>query len=342
MLKSVSNELARRLPAGWVASIDSLVGVNAVLALRAPGGQRAKVSTQIRRAVTPRDVPNIVASVNNTPLFLVCPYLSPRARELLRGLGVSYADSTGNLRLALDHPAIFIETEGAEKDPTRQPRALRSLKGAAAARVARALCDFVPPYRLRTLAQSANIPLGTMSRVVTLLDEEALLSRDKKKQIIAADWVGIVRRWARDYDVKTSNRVVSYLDPRGLGGLTEKLSRFEGRYAATGSLAGPGIAPTRLAMIYVDDAEQAAKKLGLVPAEAGANVWLLEPYDDVVFERSGPASPRLSVLKEAELVCASPAQVAVDLMTSPGRGPQEAEELINKMKEFENDWRRKL
>jgi hypothetical protein len=89
----------------------------------------------------------------------------------------------------------------------------------------------------------------------------------------------------RDYSVTESNGVRSYLEPRGLAALGPKMSKLE-RYAVTGSIAGSGIAPARLATIYVDDVERAAEALELVPMETGANVWLLEPYDSVVFERT--------------------------------------------------------
>ncbi len=129
-------------------------------------------------------------------------------------------------------------------------------------------------------------------------------------------------------------------EPRGLAALALKMGKL-GRYAVTGSLAGPGVAAVRLAMIYVDDLERAAQILELVPAEAGANVWLLEPYDKVVFERtqSRPFSP---AAQATSVVAVAPSQVAADLMTSPGRGPQEADALIQKMKGSEHVWRQKL
>ena len=40
-----------------------------------------------------------------------------------------------------------------------------------------------------------------------------------------------------------------------------------------------------------------------------------------------------------ELVTASPTQVAVDLLTGPGREPSEGEELLEWMKENEDVWR---
>jgi hypothetical protein len=260
-----------------------------------------------------------------------------RARELLAEAGSSYVDATGNLRLVLREPAVFLEGRGADRDPDRRPRALRSLKGAAAGRVVRALCEFMPPYGVRMLAESSSTPLGTVSRVVSFLDEEALLMRDEKKVIISVDWPALIARWVRDYSVMESNVVRSYLEPRGLGALGSKMAKLA-RYAVTGSLAGSGIAPARLAMLYVDEIERAADALELVPTEAGANVWLIEPYDTVVFERtqSLPFAPGPETLT---VVAAAPTQVAADLMTSPGRGPQEAEALIEKMKATEDAWR---
>src|SRR5690606_41852917 len=70
------------------------------------------------------------------------------------------SDLTGNLRIVASNPAIFLEARGADRDPDREPRALRSLKGAAAGRVVRALCDFMPPYGVRALAEISSTPLG--------------------------------------------------------------------------------------------------------------------------------------------------------------------------------------
>lgn len=231
-------------------------------------------------------------------------------------------DATGNLRLVADDPAVFLEGRGQNRDPDRKPRPLKSLKGAAAGRVVRALCDFRPPYGVRTLAEISSTPLGTVARVVGFLEEEALLDRDKKKRITSVDWAALIARWAQDYNVRTSNRLRTYIEPRGLSALLPKLANLE-RYAATGSLAAmTDTAPARLAMIYVDNADEAARALELTPTDEGANVWLLEPYDEVVFERT----------QTMNVVAAAPSQVAADLMTSPGRGPQEAQALIGTMK----------
>jgi hypothetical protein len=162
---------------------------------------------------------------------------------------------------------------------------LQSLRGAAAGRVVRALHDFSLPLGVRELATQAATPHGTVSRVVSFLETEALHTRDEKKRIVAVDAVAVLARWAKDYELTRTNELHKLLEPRGLPALWPKLASLP-RYAVTGSTAGPGIAPARIAMVYVDDPEAAARDCELVPAEAGANVWLLRPFDDVVFERT--------------------------------------------------------
>ena len=337
---SVVKAVRDRLPPGWSVELREPRGAEPVLGLRASDGREARLWVVVRKRIEPREVPNLLRQVGERGgyVLLVAPFLSPRARELLAEGGASYADATGNLRLVSSDPAIFLEGRGVDSDPDRQPRALRSLKGASAGRVVRALCDFKPPYGVRELADVSSTPLGTVSRVVTFLEQEALLTRDDRRQIIAVDWAALIAHWARVYSVTGSNVLRSCLEPRGLGALGAKLGRLS-RYAVTGSLAGPGIAAARLAMIYVDDATIAAEALDLVTTDAGANVWLLEPFDEVVFERT--ATRPLAAWPDAPpAIIAAPPQVAVDLLTSPGRGPEEGASLIEKMKGAEDDWRR--
>jgi hypothetical protein len=326
----------RRLPPGWSA-IERAGDRERALTFRGPDRSQASFALLARKAILPRDVRVLLAEDRKATL-VVAPYLGARTRDLLTDAGISYADATGNLRIVASSPAIFLEGIGADQDPERQVRPLNSLRGAAAGRVVRALCEFAPPFGVRALADVSATPLGTVSRVVSFLETEALLTRDEKKQVVSVDWAALLKRWANDYGVATSNVMRAYLEPRGLGALWPKLASLR-RYAATGSVAGTGIAPARLAMIYVDDTEAAGEVLDLVETEAGANVWLLKPSDDVVFERV-----RQRVIgagdSQAKLTIVSPPQAVVDLMSSPGRGPQEAEALVEKMRGTVDEWQR--
>ena len=339
-LEQAALELIRkRLPPNWNVQLRT-EKEKQLLSIKGPNGKKATFLIIARKNISPKDIANLLQGITDANVLLTAPFLSPRSCDLIVQFGANFVDATGNLKLVASDPAVYLNSKGEDQDPQRQKRKLKSLKGPAAARVVRALCDFLPPYGVRTLAEIAPIPLGTASRVITLLEEEALLTRDEKKQIIAVDWPSLITRWARDYNVMTSNRVTTYLEPRNLPALITKFKRLD-RYAVTGSIPGPNIAPARLGMIYVDDAESAAQKLELTPADAGSNVWLLEPYDEVVFERT-QLLPATSIPDAKPIVSVAMSQLAVDLMTSPGRGPQEAQALIEQMKETELVWRKQI
>ena len=101
----------------------------------------------------------------------------------------------------------------------------------------------------------------------------------------------------------------------------------------TGSFAAYRLAPVaepRLAALYVDDPEIAARSLGLRPAETGGNVLLARPFDPVAFERAEYYDG---------ITYARVTQVLLDLMTGSGRGPAEAEALLEWMRENEDIWK---
>jgi hypothetical protein len=264
---------------------------------------------------------------------LVAPFLSSRTRDRLEERGVGYIDLTGNVRVALDRPALFIHTRGAERDPRREERPARTLKGAKAGRIVRALCDFVPPVGVRELAERARTDPGYVSRVFTLLETEALIRREVRGPVTDVDWQGLIRRWTEDYSLFGSNRTGSYLEPRGLNSLLPKLRNSDFRYAVTGSLGSASVAPVapaRLAVLFVDDMDDIAERLVLRPAEVGANVILAEPFDSVVYERNR---------EQEQIAYVAPSQNAADLLTSPGRDPNEADELMEWMARNEGAWR---
>ena len=73
------------------------------------------------------------------PARVASSYLSPRSREMLERLGVGYIDITGNVRIEVSEPGLFISTSGADRDPWPQDDELQSLRGRRAARAVRAI-----------------------------------------------------------------------------------------------------------------------------------------------------------------------------------------------------------
>jgi hypothetical protein len=300
-----------------------------------PDGTKGVFAVEARKHVDPRDAPSVVGGVTRAsdgrPVLLLTQFLSKRTRDVLKQEGASYADATGNIRIALDRPGLFLEAQGSDKGPGSEPRPLRSLRGAAAGRIVRALCDIDPPYGVRELALKASTPLGSVGRVVGLLDREALVERDERGRIEKARRPDLVRRWVQDYGLQRSNDAISCLAPRGIPSMLDRLKGLTD-YSLTGSLAASRrrtVAPARLAMVYTREPGELALALGVRETDAGANVLLLRPYDPVVFERTW---------SEDGLVFAALSQVAADLLTSPGRGPSEGEELLRWMQENVRGW----
>ena len=219
-------------------------------------------------------------------------------------------------------------------DPWKSERPLRSLKGSGTARIVRALLDYRPPYTLRDLALSADLPLATASRVVSYLVEEAMVSRDRRGPIESVAWQQLLRRWASEYPLLAANQAEFFLEPRGPRALLDRLREVDLEYAVTGSLAAEQkvrFAPAALASVYVRDIRRAADALGLRPAPSGGNVVLVAPASGVAFERNWSNGPT---------TYAALSQVAADLLASPGRAPSEAEALIEWMEGNESAWRR--
>lgn len=311
---------------------------DAMLTVRPPDGTVATVVVVAKSDGSPvtvrRTIPQLatlLAGSEADAVILVAPYLPPRSREFLTQAGLGYADGTGNIRLSIDKPALFIQAQGADRDPAPIDRPLQSLKGRAAGRVVRALLDFRPPYTLSELSLRSDTPIASVFRVVDLLQREALVERDGRGPITAVAWQDLLRRWTQDYAFLTSNATKALLAPRGVTEVMAALAevRFD-RVITGGMAAAPKVAPERLLALYVDDAEVAARELDLRETEAGANVILAEPFDIVAMERYRTID---------SLWFAAPTQVVADLMTGPGRWPQQAEAMLRWMEENEDGWR---
>lgn len=342
----VFDALRSRLPSNWDAQLAleerAARGIrDASIRLEAPDGTAARLSVEARVVIEPRAVAAQVLDRrrDDLPRLVVARYLAPRTRELLVSQGASYADTTGNMRIAIDRPGLFIETTGAPSNPWREERQIKTLRGVPAARVIRALCDFRDALSAPELARRAATSVGSTYRVLDFLEREALIDRSGST-VQAPAWPDLIRRWSADYDVLRTNSSAGFIEPRGIPRLLEKLSSRTiadaaglGRYAVTGSVAAASVslyAEPRLALVYVDRIRDAADTLGLSPSESGANVILLEPFDRVQIERTRA--------ENGVVYCALP-QVAIDLLTGPGRAPGEAEELMRWMESSEQLWR---
>lgn len=349
LLESAAEALRTRIPSSW--EVESPRGSGAPTrdreetrwAIRAPGGDVASFCVRAKRTVVARDVPELRAQfAKRTSMdpggegLVVTRYLSPADRARLNDAGLSYIDATGNMNVSSVTPALFVSDRGADSDPWRGPgRPRGTLKGEPAAKVVRALADFPGPWRVTDLADVSGASVGSVYRVMQFLEDEELAERLPDRRFQVPNWDALLRRWSEDYQMLRSNTVTRWIAPRGLSDFLDTVRDDKNvEYAVTGSVAASAwaaYAPARSTMVYVRDAARAAQQWGLRETETGANVLLVEPVYRVVMERT------MTALDGVTLV--GPAQVAVDLMSGPGRAPAEAEELIEWMRRNEQSWR---
>jgi hypothetical protein len=357
IVKLTIEALEARFPTNWSFSISALqkqepfpaIVMDAILEIRDPSGVSTSVSIEVKKK--PPEAQQVVSIAdrwrriladpdqssinlkNYSNLMVVAPFIGLSARGRLAEEGISYADLTGNIRLVLNSPAVFVESYGANKNPYRENVPLQSLRGRAAGRVVRGFLDYQPPFGIRELATITKSSIASIFRVADLLQREAIIRREAPRgRIFNVDWERLLRRWVTDYDFMKINNMETWLEPRGTRAFLNKLKNTDYRYAITGSFAAKEFAPVaepRLLALYVESPNDFATSFGLRITETGGNIIMGRPFDPVVFDRTtsikGMTYSRVT-------------QVAADLLTGPGRNPIEAESLIEWMRLNESIW----
>lgn len=249
--------------------------------------------------------------------------------------GLNYLDLTGNMFIRLDQPTILIRTDGLQRDPNPIARGQLGLRGPKTGRLIRLLVDVRPPYGVRALAERSGLTAGYVSRLVEALEDEALVTREEPRgPVTQTDVAGLLRKYAENYDTFSTNEKFSFIAKGGASNALSALPRVTTRIAVTGSFAAsplaPVAAPTLLA-VYCADVASTAAELDLLPADEGANIVLLRPFDPVVWERT---------MERDGVSYAAPSQTVLDCLAGIGRMPAEGQALLDWMTSNEASWRR--
>lgn len=342
LLDAAISVLQGRLPATW--SVEKVsIGADSEprnLIVKSPNTQSSAILVEARSEVSARDIRVLFGGpwkrwrpqTGNQPILLIARYIGPRVREMLIEDSISYLDLTGNMRIALDYPGIFIEAKGAERDPT-STKQRRGLRGAKVGALVRVLVDAAPPYTGADIARAANVNEGYTSRILDTLVDEGLIERERAGPVTAADWPGLVRRRAAAVDLLRQAGALSFIARRGARQLLDMFVAKppDPMPAITGSFAAVRLAPVAgpalLVMYTMKSPRDVATEFDLLPSEAGADTVLIRPDNNVVFQRARMADG---------LLWAAPSQVAIDCLSGNGRMPVEGEAVIGWMRDNEN------
>src|SRR3954468_6827223 len=195
LVQEASRVLAARLPAGSKQLVTRLESrpqgrPDAILDVTGPDGVKVRVLVEAKTRLVPRAVADLKTRLDDyssDPGLVVSPFLTRSTRERLRAENLNFLDLTGNVRLVLVRPGLYVETQGAEQNPPPKRQPSRSLRGAKAGRIVRALCDFPPPLPISDLAAQSKVDISYASRLVEWLSREALVERRPRGPVQSID-----------------------------------------------------------------------------------------------------------------------------------------------------------
>lgn len=346
LVNRVTEVVQRILPEGWDVSNTVDDGTErsfseALLTLTSPSS-KCVVFTLV--AGQPTFVGSWMKAVqrdDRARVIYIAKYLSASRRADLEDAGVNYADTTGWVRIVSSDPLLVITSQGSSTSPYPEARRAQTMRlnGRSAGRVMRCILQSSVPIGVRELARAADVSPGTVSKILPTLAAENAVTRDEIGCLTDIDRRRVLDRWTVDYGVLTSNgKPFYYVAPRGVDFLLNSVLVLP-RIIATGGAAGrawlpdnvTAVVPVTQAVLYAAAPEYAVVDMGLVPVEpSAANVILMTPQDPTILNtecvRGGiPVAPLPVVL--------------ADLLTLPGRYPQQAEALMDALAKTDPAWR---
>ena len=341
LIQQAIAQLKARLPSNWDTGLQDTPDLRATIGTLTTGQQ--PILIEVKPRFRPGDIDDLNKNLGRRlrttpgtyPILVISDYFSPTSRRALKEEGFNYVDTTGNVRIELDSPALFLELEGANRSPTPSPNAA-TLKGATAGRLLRFLVDVRPPYRLSDIESATGINKGYLSRLLEALTSEGLITRPSRGPITDVDWPEVLRRRASQVDLYRTNTAFTFIARTSIGGVLDDLrtAPFTEPVVVTGSVAAsrlaPIAAPASLAFYGSPQSDAVRNELGLLPADEGANVVFLRPPNTV---------PYLLTETVDGLTYAAPSQIVIDCLSGPGRMPAEGEAVLEWMSSAEDTWR---
>jgi len=288
---------------------------------------------EIKTLGTPKSIREasnlLLRRIQNEPKsygLIVAPYISPKSAIICKEVGIGYIDLSGNCSIAFQQ--VFISREKMEnKFPFKT--SLSSIYSPKSERILRVLLSYpFQTWKAIDLAKEARISLGMITHVSKKLIEEEWLKKTNKG-ISLTQPEELLADWTNNYTIK-HNILNNFYSLKSLQDVETNVAEICGKlsipYALTGFSACNRLAPMvkgQRAMIYVSrDIDLVADKVGLKSVETGANIVLIQPYDEGVYWNAKPIG---------DLQISDPVQVYLDLKKYPGRGEEAADFLFREV-----------
>lgn len=307
-----------------------------------PGGSDAELQwtvgdTDVRLSVDVKlhsihgaDVPTLQRDRGEGIVVLIAPFISPRAQDELEAAGWSFWDSTGNLLLTATDPVLLVRQRGATKDPHPAPARstrLQTLKGRASSEVIVALLKAGRAASVRDLARENGLPLGSVSRVISLLRDENLLKPTGGGPIVLSDHTAVARRWAEDYSFARTFKPKRYFSLAGDELALRRIAESGVLYGVTGvesaqNWLGRPVLASREHWLFSENVKALTEAADLVP----------DPRDGRIVVAEAPFLGREGTRWSEGVNYVTPWRAVGDLLSAGGRLTSTGLELANALR----------
>ena len=293
-------------------------------------GKPAKFIVEVKSQGEPRLVRMAIAQLKeylngfkDSYGILVAPYLSDASRQICKEAGMGCVDLAGNAFLSFKN--VFIDRSG-RPNPFAVTRLSKSVFSPKSSRILRVLlADPSKKWYVEDLSKEADISIGLTSRVKqALLSEEWIKEENKSFYLVKPEEV--LNQWVNNYSYEKNSGFSFY---SGLSedqietAIKQECEKRKYRYGLSLFSGARKVAPFVRFMrffSYIDDnIENLAKALQMKKVETGANVTLLQPYDEGVFYG-------LQNINGINVV--SDIQLYLDLKSYKGRGEEAAQAIF--------------
>lgn len=229
---------------------------------------------------------------SHRPIIVIAEFISKNAMEALKGIGVNYIDTAGNAFIKYNDLVFLIEGQKkVKKEKTNQSRAFQE----AGLKILFHLLS--KPEHIqdayRTIADKADVSLGSVSHVMAELVDLKFLLKTKDKRILK-NKKELLERWIVEYNailrpriVRKRMRFINVDDVRNWRTLNTNTNKGVLLWGGEpgGALLTENLRPEKFTVFTDLELAEVAKRLRLVPDQNG-EVEVLQKFWNTDFENT--------------------------------------------------------
>lgn len=253
-------------------------------------------------------------------------FMGDVGRSVCDRAGVSWINLSGNARIIA--PGVRILIEGKPNRFKRRGRPSTVFAPKSSRVVRQFLQEPTKRFTQRELATATRLDEGFISRIAHKLQSDGRIERDESGSLKVVNPNILLDDWYAAYDFSKHEVLKGHIAARSTDEVVHRIGALMSKHKVHHALTGLGaawaltaFAGFRLVTVYLREYLRAEDLdgIGFRGEERGANVWLVIPNDDGVFDGGDDnAQP---------MPCVHPVQVYLDLKAQPERASEASVEV---------------